>query len=56
VILQSAGDGGWCVVLPIWSGLHRLAVRIDGGEWQAPPGSRPIRSEFGGEVAEVVVD
>lgn len=56
VTLQSAGDGGWRVVLPIRPGLHRLAVRIDGGEWQAPPGSRPIRSEFGGEVAEVVVD
>jgi hypothetical protein len=56
VTLRSAGEGGWRAVLPIRSGLHRLAVRIDGGAWQAPPGARPIRSEFGGEVAEIVVE
>lgn len=56
VTLQPAGDHGWRAVLPIRSGLHRLAVRIDGGPWQAPPGARPIRNEFGGEVAEIVVE
>jgi len=56
VPLQPAGDNGWRAVLPIRPGLHRLAVRIDRGAWQAPPGSRPIRNEFGGEVAEIVVE
>ncbi|HYC33458.1 MAG TPA: glycogen-binding domain-containing protein [Gemmatimonadales bacterium] len=56
VPLQYAGVGGWRTVLPISSGLHRLAVRIDGGAWQAAPGSRPIRNEFGVEVTEVVLD
>jgi hypothetical protein len=56
VALQPAGEGGWRTVLPIRPGLHRLAVRIDRGGWQAPPGSRAIRNEFGGEVAEIVVD
>jgi len=31
-------------------------VRVDGGVWHAPPGLRPIPSEFGGEVAEIVVE
>ena len=56
VSLLPEGDGGWRAVLPIRPGLHRLAVRIDGGAWQAPPGARAVPNEFGGEVAEVVVD
>jgi hypothetical protein len=56
VALQRWGDDGWRALLPISPGLHRLAVRIDGGAWRAPAGTRPIASEFGGEVAEVVVE
>jgi hypothetical protein len=56
VSLRRWGDHGWRAVLPISPGLHRLAVRLDGGEWQAPPGTRPITSEFGGQVAEIVVE
>jgi hypothetical protein len=43
-------------LLPVSPGLHRLAIRIDGGAWKAPSGTRPIASEFGGEVAEVIVE
>jgi hypothetical protein len=56
VALQRWGEDGWRVLLPISPGLHRLAIRIDGGAWRAPAGTRPITSEFGGEVAEVVVE
>lgn len=56
VALQPWGEDGWRVLLPISPGLHRLAVRIDGGTWRAPQGTRPIASEFGGEVAEVIVE
>jgi hypothetical protein len=56
VRLQPWGKDGWRAILPIAPGLHRLAIRIDGGTWQAPPGTRPLTSEFGGEVAEVAVE
>ena len=56
VTLRPWGPDSWRTLLPMSPGLHRLAVRIDGGEWRAPPGTRPIESEFGGQVAEVVVE
>ncbi len=56
VRLDPVGAGSWRTVLPIRPGLHRLAIRIDHGEWRAPPGARPIASEFGGEVAEIAVE
>ena len=56
VALQRWGVDGWRVLLPVAPGLHRLAIRIDGGEWHAPPGTRAVINEFGGQVAEVVVE
>ncbi len=56
VELEPAAGGQWRAVLPISPGLHRLAVRMDGGAWRSPPGLRPIASEFGGEVGEVMVE
>jgi hypothetical protein len=56
VVLHRWGADSWRTLLPVSPGLHRLAVRIDGGEWRAPPGTRPVESEFGGEVAQVVVE
>jgi hypothetical protein len=56
VELASIGGSEWRVVLPIAPGLHRLAVRIDGQAWRAPPGTRRLTSEFGSEVGEVAVE
>jgi hypothetical protein len=56
VALRRWGEDSWRALLPVPPGLHRLAIRIDGGEWRAPPGTRAIESEFGGQVAEVVVE
>jgi len=56
VELAPAPGSEWRVVLPIVPGLHRLAVRIDGQAWQAPPGTRRVTSEFGSEVGEVAVE
>jgi hypothetical protein len=33
-----------------------MAIRIDQGAWRPPPGARPVRNEFGGDVGEVVVE
>jgi hypothetical protein len=56
VTLRRWGEHGWRTLLPMTPGLHRLAIRIDGGEWHAPAGTRAVESEFGGQVAEVVVE
>jgi hypothetical protein len=56
ILLDPWGEGAWRTVVTLLPGLHRLAVRVDGGVWHAPPGLRPITSEFGGEVAEIVVE
>jgi hypothetical protein len=56
VALRPWGEDSWRTLLPVPPGLHRLAIRIDGGEWRAPPGTRPVENEFGGQVAEVVVE
>jgi len=36
-------------------GTHRLAVRVNGGEWKAPPGLARVKDEMGGESGIVVV-
>jgi hypothetical protein len=56
VALSRWGENAWRTLLPVPPGLHRLAIRLDGGEWRAPPGTRAIESEFGGQVAEIVVE
>ncbi|MGH7498468.1 MAG: glycogen-binding domain-containing protein [Gemmatimonadales bacterium] len=56
VELDPAPGGAWRMVVPITPGLHRVAVRMDGGRWQAPPGARAVTSEFGGQVGEVMVE
>jgi hypothetical protein len=56
VALRRWGEHAWRALFSVAPGLHRLAVRIDGGEWHAPPGTRAVVSEFGEQVAEVVVE
>lgn len=41
------------VVLP--AGTHRVAIRINGGEWRAPRGLARVADDLGGEVGLVVV-
>jgi len=54
-LVQSA-DGSWTVSLPIALGTHQVNVRVDGGEWVAPPGLLTSRDEFGGVVGILVVE
>jgi hypothetical protein len=45
----------WETVLPIPSGLHRLNVRIDGGQWIVPAGLSRAADDFGDEVGIMAV-
>lgn len=55
VALAPAGSETWTVTLPAAPGLHRLNVRLDGGEWLVPGGLTPLVDEFGGSVGLFVV-
>ena len=46
----------WEAVLTMIPGVHRLAVRIDDGAWQAPAGMPTAPDGFGGEIGLVVVE
>lgn len=51
-----ARDGErWFLVSPIAPGPHRLALRIDGGEWQAPANLPIVQDEFGGTAGLITV-
>jgi hypothetical protein len=43
------------VTAPLSAGVHRLNVRIDGGEWMVPAGARIEQDEFGSVVGLIVV-
>ena len=43
------------LVLPMRPGPHKLLLRVNGGEWLAPPNLPTVEDEFGGRVAMVVV-
>ena len=51
----SSSQREWWVSLPVSTGSHRLAVRIDGGAWVVPPNLPRVADEFGGEVGLLTV-
>lgn len=55
IALTSDGSGSWRVRWPLRSGLHRINVRIDGGEWMTPAGTTPMPDDFGGTVGVFVI-
>lgn len=56
VSLERRGKEEWVGRIMIAPGIHRVAMRVDGGEWRPPPGTRPVASEFGPDVGEIVVE
>ena len=54
VALARVGDV-WRLERAIAPGLHRVAIRIDGGEWAAPVNLPRVTDDFGGVVALVTV-
>lgn len=54
--LAPLGGGRWSTVLPISEGIHRMNLRVDGGEWRVPPGLPSSDDEFGGSAGLLVVE
>ncbi|HSJ63681.1 MAG TPA: glycogen-binding domain-containing protein [Gemmatimonadaceae bacterium] len=55
VALRDAGDGSWRLRLALGAGLHRINVRLDGGDWIAPAGTTSMPDDFGGRVGVFVI-
>ena len=55
VPMRPTKGGEWEAVLPIAPGTYRVSIRVDGGEWAAPPGLVGVLDEFNGEVGLVVI-
>ena len=53
--LRRTDDATWETVLLIPSGLHRLNVRIDGGEWIVPAGLSRAADDYGDDVGILAV-
>ena len=55
VPLTPGGDDRWRLAVPLPPGVRRLAIRVDGGPWLAPAGTRRVFDEFGSEVGVLTV-
>lgn len=55
VRLQRTERGQWMVELPLTPGVHRLNVRLAGGDWGVPPGIPVIRDDFSGVVGLLTI-
>jgi hypothetical protein len=55
VAMRHVSNDEWQVAMPITPGAHRVNIRVDGGEWSAPPGASTVQDEFNGVVGLVVV-
>jgi hypothetical protein len=56
VRLRPAGSGQWTVELALSPGVHRLNIRLAGGEWGVPPGIPVVRDDFNGVVGLLTVE
>ena len=55
VALVPGPGNTWAFEVFLAPGVHRVNLRVDGGEWLVPPGLAAARDEFGGEVGLLVV-
>jgi len=53
--LVRRGRDLWELLVPMSTGVHQINMRIDGGDWIAPPGVPAIRDGFNGEVGVLVI-
>ena len=49
------GRDTWELLVPMATGVHQINMRIDRGQWIAPPGMPALKDGFSGEVGIVVV-
>ena len=56
VRLEPADGDRWRVDVPVTPGVHRVAMRVDGGEWAAPPGLPVAAGAFAGSVGILTVE
>jgi hypothetical protein len=49
------GRDTWELLVPMSSGVHQINLRIDRGQWIAPPGMPSVKDGFNGEVGVIVV-
>lgn len=55
VALASDGVGNWSVRWNLRSGVHRINVRLDDGEWITPARTTAMPDDFGGTVGVFVI-
>ncbi len=55
VALARAEHGTWRMTQAITPGLHRIAIRIDGGAWTAPANLPRASDDLGGDVGLITV-
>jgi hypothetical protein len=55
VALERTAPDEWSITLPISPGTYHVNLRVNGGNWIAPPGLPRVRDDFAGVVGLVVV-
>jgi hypothetical protein len=56
VALIPAEPGVWTLALPMQRGNYQMNVRVNGGQWLAPPSLLTMLDEFGGRVGLLVIE
>jgi hypothetical protein len=52
---QDSPRGSWTLTRALSSGTHRVAIRLDKGEWMVPTNLPRVADEFGGVVGLITV-
>jgi hypothetical protein len=56
IALPRSGEREWAATLPVPAGIHRVNLRVDGGQWIVPPGLPSSTDEFGGAAGILIVE
>ena len=56
VALTARGGDRWETTVTILPGLHQVRIRLDGGEWQVPPGLPSTQRDFAGAAGVLLIE